>query len=247
MIHLRDRPHCQPGTVVWRNKPLRFADGLALYGQLHDIFVKRAYDFMSETRAPRLIDCGAHVGVTVMRWRELYPSAQITAIEADPAIAGLLRQNLAARDDSATRVITAAVWTSNTTTDFHATGSDNGCVRPGGVLKIPALDLATFCREPVDLLKLDIEGSEEAVLTHLADTGALRAVRRLVCEWHQWTPAAPRMHLILDRLVQAGFIYRLSESHCLGDQAAPGFAQLAWPGNQLMLYAWQQNPALPPP
>ena len=235
------RPRRQCGIIIWRGQPLQYADGPALYGQLQDIFVKRVYDFRTTAAAPRIIDCGAHVGVAVLRWRETHPLADITAIEADPAIADFLRRNLTGRSDQTTTVIAAAAWVANTTVNFNVTGEDNGHIHAEGTRQILGCDLAEHCRKPVDLLKLDIEGAEEAVLTHLADSGALRQVRRLVCEWHQWTPEAPGLHLILGRLVRAGFVYRLVEAHCLGGEAAPDFPQLAWPGNHLMLYAWQRN------
>jgi FkbM family methyltransferase len=230
----------QPGIGLWRGQPLHYRDAPALLGQLHEIFVQGAYDFTPATTAPRIIDCGAHVGVAVLRWRELFPDADVTALEADPDIASALRQNLATRGDSRTRVLAAAAWTADGEIGFHFTGADDGHVDAAAPRRIPARDLAELCDEPVDLLKLDIEGAEDAVLAHLDATGALRRVRRLVCEWHQWTPAAPRLHLALARLVAAGFVYRLASASCLGRDAAPGFPRLAWAGNHVLFYAWRE-------
>ena len=237
---LHRTPPRQPGTVRWRGQPLHYRDAPALLGQLHEIFVQGAYDFTPATPAPRIIDCGAHVGVAVLRWRELFPDADITALEADPDIVAALRQNLAARGDNRTRVLAAAAWIADGEVGFHSTGADDGHVDAAAPRRIPACDLAALCAAPVDLLKLDIEGAEDAVLAHLDATGALRHVRRLVCEWHQWTPAAPRLHLALSRLVAAGFVYRLAGASCLGRDAAPGFPRLAWAGNHILFYAWRE-------
>ncbi|MCW5549481.1 MAG: FkbM family methyltransferase [Opitutaceae bacterium] len=229
----------QPGRLIWNERPLAYADGSAAFQQLHEIFVAHVYDFVCATPQPRILDCGAHTGLAVLRWRQLHPGARITAIEADPAIAALLRENVRAWNDSETEVINAAAWTHDGEVRFAATGQDNGLVSADGTRVIPALDLARLCREPVDLLKLDIEGAEAVVVAHLAATGALKNVRALVCEWHEWGAAAPRLHEALAQLAAAGLTYRIAHADTLGDRATAVFPQLRHPGNQLMIYAWQ--------
>lgn len=113
LCHLLRRPPCVPGEVSWRGKPLKFADGAAVYRQLREIFVAGVYDFSTSTAEPRLIEAGAHMGVAVLRWRQLHPRARITALGADPAIARILRENLTIWNDSATSVMASAAWTGN--------------------------------------------------------------------------------------------------------------------------------------
>jgi FkbM family methyltransferase len=239
--HLDQRPARTPGLALWRGLPLHYCDGPAVISQLREIFVKRCYDFTCATDSPRILDCGAHVGIGVMRWRELFPGANITPFEADTAIAELLRRNLEIRHDIRTEVVSAAAWIADGSIGFNRTGADNGHVSAASSDTVSARDLAAFCTEPVDLLKLDIEGAEEAVIAHLDNTGALQRVRRLVCEWHQWTPAAPTVHEALARLVSNGFVYRISEAGRLGGQLCPTFSNLAWPGNHLIVNAWKES------
>jgi FkbM family methyltransferase len=236
---LRQASAGQPGHFTWNGHRVAYADGQAAFRQMHEIFSVGCYDFASPTPRPRILDCGAHTGCPVLRWRQLHPSARITAIEADSAIAALLRENVRAWNDSETEVINAAAWTHDGEVRFAATGQDNGLVSADGTRVIPALDLARLCREPVDLLKLDIEGAEAVVVAHLAATGALKNVRALVCEWHEWGTAAPRLHEALAQLAAAGLTYRIAHADTLGDRATAVFPQLRHPGNQLMIYAWQ--------
>ncbi len=236
---LRQAPAGQPGHFTWNGHRFAYADGMAAFRQMHEIFSVGCYDFTSPTPRPRILDCGAHTGCAVLRWRQLHPGARITAIEADPAIAALLRENVRAWNDSETEVINAAAWSHDGEIRFAATGQDNGLVSADGTRVIPALDLARLCREPVDLLKLDIEGAEAVVVAHLAATGALKNVRALVCEWHEWGTAAPRLHEALAQLAAAGLTYRIAHADTLGDRATAVFPQLRHPGNQLMIYAWQ--------
>lgn len=229
----------QPGHFEWEGRQVAYADGSAAFRQMHEIFSSGCYDFVSTTPQPRILDCGAHTGCAVLRWRGLYPDARITAIEADPAIAALLRQNLRAWDDPSTEVINAAAWTHDGEVRFAATGRDNGLVCAHGTRVIRALDLARLCSGPVDLLKLDVEGAETAVLTHLATTGALKNIRALVCEWHEWGVQAPQLHGALAQLIGSGLTYRIVKADTLGDRATTVFPQLRQSGNQLMIYAWQ--------
>jgi FkbM family methyltransferase len=224
--------------LTWGGRSLAYADPGAAFQQLHEIFNAKVYDFKSATPNPRIIDCGAHTGFAVIRWRELFPAARIVAIEADPDIARLLSANLAAGLDRQTEVMAAAAWTHDGEIRFSPTGRDNGLVTPDGSRVVPAVDLARLCGETVDLLKMDIEGAEAPVIAHLAATGALRRIRALICEWHEWEDA-PRLHVALAQLAAAGFTYRLTNSDTLGDTTTAVFPQLKHPGNQLMIYAWQ--------
>jgi len=239
--YLRRAKPAVPGAVVWAGAPLYYAHGPAVHDQLNEIIVRGVYDFVSDSPSPRILDCGAHVGVGILRWRQLFPNADITAFEADPSIASRLQRNLAARGDTQTKVIAAAAWVADGTVKFCPTGTDNGHISEIAKDSVPARNLVSYCAEPVDLLKLDIEGAEERVLLHLHETGALPAIRRLVCEWHEWTAQAPSLHAILARLVSAGFVYRLAGAGCLGNDPSPAFPNLGWPGNHIMLYAWQPS------
>lgn len=236
---LRQAAPGAPGHCSWEGQPLAYADGTAAFYQLHEVYVAGVYDFVATAPEPRIIDCGAHTGCAVLRWRQLYPEARITAIEADSAIAALLRENLRTWADAKTEIINAAAWTHDGEVRFAATGKDNGLVSADGARVIPALDLALLCRERIDLLKMDIEGAEALVLPHLAATGTLRNVRALVCEWHEWGPNPPRLHETLAHLAAAGFDYRIVQADTLGDGTSAVFPRLRHPGNQLMICAWQ--------
>jgi FkbM family methyltransferase len=228
-----------PGTISWQGTALQYSDAPAVLSQLSEILLGGCYDFNSTKPSPRILDCGAHVGIGVRRWREQFPTANITAFEADPEIASLLKQNLKHLNDQQTKVVHAAAWVSNGSIGFKRTGADNGHVSAQSTDLIPSRDLSEFCSEPIDLLKLDIEGAEEAVLNHLDKTGALNNVQRLICEWHEWTTASPTLHRALERLVANGFVYRISGAGCLGNLQCPAFPRLAWAGNHMIIHAWR--------
>ncbi len=239
---LRSSPQRQHGSILWQGKQLQYCDGRAVFDQLHDIFIKGAYDFTTSLENPRILDCGAHVGVAVIRWRQLFPNARITAFEADPTIAEVLRKNLRERGDPS-EVHAAAAWCKDGILSFSADGLDSGHIDPNGKQTVDALALARFCSEPVDLLKLDIETAEGPVLAHLAEENILPRIRRIVCEWHEWG-SEPSLHVALALLANAGFIYRISDAACLGERCVETFPLVAWPGNHLLIYAWRPDVAV---
>lgn len=242
LFWLLQEPKYRPGTLHWRGQSLRYADGPALYYQLNDIAVERAYDFSCPQADPRILDVGAHIGLASLRLRTLFPAARITAFEPDPALLQLLRANLVAGGDDRTQVIAAAAWKADGVARFAATGDDSGGLSPDGSIEVPTVDLARLCLEgdAVEFLKLDVEGAEFDVIEHLRAQGALARVRRIFIEMHQWGGNTPRFHEIMATLAGCGFNYRIRSAGTLGSARQPGgFTSLSHPANLASLYAWQ--------
>ena len=62
----------------------------------------------------------------------------------------------------------------------------------------------------IDVLKIDIEGTEWAVLEDMLQTDVLRQVRKFLVEWHMFTTWPPRdectkIYHTYNRLLQLGF------------------------------------------
>lgn len=183
------------------NEPRDFAD---LYGTY---FQGRVYDFPCTGR-PYIIDCGAHVGVSVAWWKTRYPEARVLAFEADTTNFALLEQNCGHLPD--VTLIHAAVWTLDGEVMFAAKGGENGRLAAfvdapsaGPVMTVPGVRLRPFLSEPVDLLKMDIEGAEVDVLADCADR--LGPVDRIFVEHHSWVSRGQRLAQTFSILEEAGF------------------------------------------
>jgi FkbM family methyltransferase len=145
------------------------------------------------------IDCGANVGdVTAALARAC---SEVTAFEPNPvAFAVLERRFRKARN---VRLIQAAVGASAGTRSLYLherheadpLGASIGSSLYSGKLNVDAerwievevVDLDRFVEtmgRPVDLLKLDVEGSEIEVLERLLSTGRLTSIGRVVVEMH---------------------------------------------------------------
>ena len=104
-------PRFAPGRIALMDLDVRYADLLTLCPQWDDIFVKRTLAFTSASPSPRILDCGANVGLASLFFRRLYPDARITAFEADPTLFAILDANLRANGASSVEARQVALWT----------------------------------------------------------------------------------------------------------------------------------------
>lgn len=234
-----------PGTIELMGYRLRYVDLLTLCPQWDEIFVRDVYRFDTAERAPRILDCGANVGLASLSFKRRYPQARVTAFEADPDIHAALAANLAAAAADV-EAVHAAVWTEAGELEFRCEGADSGTAASlsrstrGVVKSVPAVRLRDWLiREPVDLLKLDVEGAESALLADCAD--ALHNVRHMIVEIHE-PHATRRLPGLLAGLAAAGFSYTLDELQplpWLDDSPPPGFPKAAR-SFVLLARAWRE-------
>lgn len=191
----------------------------------YEVFTDSAYRFAATTDTPRILDCGAHIGLSVLYFKLLYPKARITAFEPNPDVFQVLQMNVAENGLTDVELVHAAVSDQEGAVPFIVNRSGvrdwtwGSSVLPQTwhdparhrIERVPAVRLAPYIGEGVDLLKLDIEGLETAVLT---DTGeALARVKEIILEFHG-SSANPRNDLdtLLDVLRRYGFSYRIDQA-----------------------------------
>jgi hypothetical protein len=116
-------PRFTPGQITLMDLDVRYADLLTLCPQWDDIFVKRTLEFTTASPSPRILDCGANVGLASLFFHRLYPDARITAFEADPALFAILNTNLTTNRAGA---VERGRSPSTGTLGFQCEGSDSG-------------------------------------------------------------------------------------------------------------------------
>lgn len=194
--------------------PYRFdyADAMSTWPQWDDIFVHQSLDFGCDAPAPRIVDCGANIGLASIYFKRRYPQAKVTAFEPDPQLASICRGNLAVNSGTGqVEVKEAAVWTADGTVEFICEGTDSGAIASldepvqGPVARVPSVRLRDWLDEPVDLLKLDVEGAELPVLDDCRDR--LCNVRALCVELHESNPRRRQTGSMFDLLTAVGFVF----------------------------------------
>lgn len=209
-------PRFTPGEIQLDEYWLRYADLLSTCPQWEDIFIRQTMRAELNSAAPRILDCGANIGLASLYFKRLYPAARITAYEADPAIHEILADNLSRNRAEDVETIQAAVWKENGSIRFACEGADSGAVAEvttntqAQQREVPAIRLRDLLEaEPVDLLKLDIEGAERAVLADCA--GALGNVRAILMELHDFDPRQRNLPFVLELIEREGFHYTLDD------------------------------------
>lgn len=184
--------------------------------------------------SPRILDVGGNIGLFGVYASCQWPGAQIRAFEPDPDNLRVLRKTVAASQmNGRWTVVPAAVSNAATELSFvpglrakthiadaHETGS----------LTVRAVDLFDQVGHGVDLIKMDIEGGEWAILgdPRLAALNA-SAIR---LEWHTMLCPAPDAHAAAIDLLGAGGFTRIFDVEYDGEQADNG-----------VLWAMRERPA----
>ena len=131
------------------------------------------------------------------------------------------------------------MWTAAGTLTFRSEGSDSGMIAslPGAVdgrsVAVPSVRLRDVLEaEPaIDLLKLDIEGAEDAVLADCEPS--LGRVRALIMDLHEFDPASRQVPRVLDLLARAGFTYAIDDFVPLTWREPTADARSPFPGRAL--------------
>lgn len=200
-------PRFHQGTATVLDKPLRFVDGGTFLFQHREIIERAVYRFVTLKERPRILDVGANIGVSVVYFKSLYPQCRLTAFEADPRLAAVLRENCSNRALDDVEVIAKAAWVGSGPIQFQADETDAGRItdsRGGsGSIEVPAVRLRDWLEEEVAMLKMDIEGAETDVLLDCADR--LDRVENLFVEYHDFVGRPQRLHELLGLLIKSGF------------------------------------------
>lgn len=242
---VENQPRYTPGRFCFPFGVLQYVDGLSLKSQYRDIFVQKIYDFQAEHEDPTILDCGGNVGLSAIRFKQRYPKSHITVFEADPMIAEVLCTNLMALGLTDVQVIKAAAWIKAGQVGFASDGADSGRIAShDGQQLVDAIRLADFITQPIDLLKLDIEGAEYAVIQDLCKTEKISHVRRLICEIHgRYADDREALDSLLKALVDHELSFTLAGARCAPDlpgSSEPTPFHFACDGKFLLnLYAWQ--------
>ena len=235
----------KPGQFRFPFGSVSYVDGPSLRYQYQEIFIQRCYDFETVGTAPVIIDCGGNVGMSVIRFKQLYPEAKITVFEADPEIALVLSGNVANLGLRDVIVVNAAAWDRNGQVSFKAEHADGGRIEDAGSLqRVKAVRLADLITGPVDMLKMDIEGAEYAVIQDLCETGRIAHVNRFVCEIHGRDKQSEQLGEVLSALTRAGlsltFNFARSAPDMPGNDSPTPFTSVPDGKFLLHLYAWRE-------
>jgi FkbM family methyltransferase len=152
---------------------------------------------------PLMIDCGLGLDISFpVAFLKRFPDARVIGVEPNPRALRYCRANC----PQGMTILDRAIWTSNDqTVTFHLPrplsqlpkGADgisgsldpsHGYVAGGERIQTTTVDLASLLAhsrsEECDILKLDVEGSEYALLRALCASGEIQRANQILVEFH---------------------------------------------------------------
>lgn len=194
----------------------------SLYWTFIEIFVHEYYYFKRDeldTKPPVVLDCGGHIGLSVIYFKFLAPDATVIVFEPNPRSAAILRSNLERNNLKDVEVVQGGAGREEgeITIYLQSTGStffEDFAHRQvelkeyeafGEEATAPIHRLSSFIHGPIAMLKLDVEGSEGDILAELNESGGIKHIRRIAMEYHQFAKDRNRLSDIAGILEDEGY------------------------------------------
>ena len=218
-----------PGFKIEINCPKSFL------AQYESIFEEECYNFPTTNENPRIIDCGANIGLATIWWKKQFPKARITAFEPDAQVFKILQKNVVAASISDVELRREAVWVDNSYRDFDAKGGASGGLvfhadEKHSINRVKTIKLSEYIQESIDILKIDIEGAELNVLADCEH--CLHMVKHIFVEYHQKIDRESELDQLLGLLRRQGFRIFLKQH---GGLTSPFMKRPDWDGFDLMV------------
>lgn len=217
---LLSRPRYIPGSFTTPVGELSFVDPCTFVVCAREIFSEKCYEFKGSGPL-RIIDCGANIGLSSI-WLALnYPHATIDAFEADPNIYATLKNNLSSLGlEGRVQAHNQAIWIHNDGISFFCEGGASGRATQNAtdtsasashqLVSSITLPKLIANQDKIDLLKIDIEGAENHILSD--PSLDLSCVDNLFLEYHSFQNEPQMLAEILSLLKSNKFRVYVKEA-----------------------------------
>ena len=154
-----------------------------------EIFFERIYECdLDPSSVRRIIDLGGNVGYSCLFWCEKYPNASVLTFEPHPTHCRLLEWHVE-KNGYANRVKLVAAAAGVREGAANLTDEDDGSAivqdASANSMGVRVADVfQTIPDGPIDVLKMDIEGSEYAILADPRFEALAARTDRVLLEWH---------------------------------------------------------------
>lgn len=202
---------------------IHFTDPQAFLHSVEELFIEEIYRFNPDNDSPRILDCGAHIGMSALFFKKNYPGARITAFEPDTENFKIASQNINSWQFKDLEILPKAIWIHNDQISFQQSHNMSSAIQaqnthPGesgnppsnDIITVPCVRLRDLLNEPIDFLKLDIEGAEYEVLIDCDES--IRNVKNFFIEYHGKYEDTWKLSEIFALLNRHGFVYYIKEA-----------------------------------
>ena len=208
---------------------------------LKEIFLEGVYKQTLPENA-FIIDCGAHIGLSVIYLKNICPTSRIICFEPDEKNYNLLQKNILSHHLENVDVKQEAIWDENTSLNFIQDGnmgSKIGETTSSHAVTVKATRLKDYLDKKVDFLKMDIEGAEYKVLKDISEK--LENVEKMFIEYHGTFNQNKELLEIFKIILKAGFKFYIKEAASVFDQPFFSKNYLGEYDLQLNIFCFRNN------
>jgi FkbM family methyltransferase len=240
---LKKLPRYTQVDVELLGNTVTIADNLSFLFMYKEIFQNQVYKFRTTRLKPVIIDGGANIGLSTIFFKTNYPDAKVVAFEPDFKIFNMLKKNLESFGFDDVLVINKGLWNEEGILTFNSEGADAGRIhdfRDEKVIKtaIETCCLSTYLKQPIELLKLDIEGAETEVLEE--SQSLLHNVNKIFVEYHSFADQPQTLYKILRILQEQNFRIHINTPGFIAKQPFFNCSKLYGMDMQLNIFGFRQ-------
>lgn len=161
-----------------------------------EIFLWKEYEFFTNKKNPMIIDCGSHIGISILYFKKLYPHARIIGFEPSPKTFKFLQKNLRQNNIHGVTLMNVALAGKKGSIPFYTAKNIHGRwawsdsaikhneydERYYQTIHVPTVKLSSYINQPIDLIKIDVEWMELEVLHEIEKK--LHLVREIIFDFH---------------------------------------------------------------
>jgi FkbM family methyltransferase len=179
-----------------------------------EIFGENCYYIELEEEEPVIVDLGAHIGMTVIYFKMLFPKARVIAFEPILANFALLKKNVEENQLQNVELVQAVVAPKSGVLQIQEPVGEGAWKSGAGIIprgwkgiqtnqeiKVEAVGIQEVISQKIDIMKMDIEGMEYEVIRNMGPN--IRNIKNLLIEVHPRKDH--RIEEIQKILVQNGF------------------------------------------
>ncbi|KUK77019.1 MAG: Methyltransferase FkbM family protein [candidate division WS6 bacterium 34_10] len=172
-----------------------------------EIFTNDCYYFYTNKEQPLIIDVGAYIGLSVLYFKKLYPNSKIVAFEPNPIAFNILKENLFINNITDVELHQSAIlnkegekelYIDNTDLERYSVASFNKDAWNREVVskkvRVKIEKLNKYLDKEIDMLKLDVEGSEQVILNDIKSQYS--NIKNIIFEYH------PTSNQKLDKIIE---------------------------------------------
>lgn len=220
--------------ILWEKIPNRRQKYAKLFGMnitcadletvlrlYEEIFIHNVYYFRTKNKRHNkkilIIDCGSHIGISILYFKLLYPKARILSFEPEKNTVEILKKNIENNRFKNISVYNRALYSREGPLVLYFKNgnlaSGTGGIHPRknySPRMVSATTLSNYVKSRVDFLKIDIEGAETEVISELARANKLKFVEKMTIEYHHHLTNEDKLSKLLSILEKNNYGYLIS-------------------------------------